>query len=405
MTRLTTLAKAILFGELADVNRFIVHGANVNDMDEYGYSPLIEAILVNKLDIIKLLLEHGAEVTATDPRGHTSLHWAVENSNLEICELLLKHGADPNAYTHAAQPVLMQPLLRGQKALKELLYKHGASLNFAQDFINTKLLGHRFELHGVVDIVNAKGQFIELDYEGFFLEFTLGILGHSLERYKNHFIAKHWQPMHRYLQSLIQALANAAHLIKYQHFSVDITAHEQAINNCLNHELLLLPIGYAGHAITIIKYGRGLARCDRAQQDLNNNVVIYQIGNRAAFNPDLIKSLLYKSQSKEAIEQHLPQLLGLTPIASLPLSSQKIGNCSWANTEASIPAMLCMLQYQDKLQSGTLNIQACKDLAMQFYQQWKSWDEASALHECVTSFASASPARKASQAAVLGAIL
>ncbi len=405
MPRLNSLAKAILFGDLADVQRFIAQGADVNGLDEYGYSPLIEAILVNKLDIIKLLIELGAEVQAADPRGHTPLHWAVENNNLEVCSLLLAKGADPNAYTHASQPVLMQPLLRGQKALKELLYQHGASLNFAQDFINTKLLGHRFELHGVVDIVDTNGHFIELDYEGFFLEFTLGILAHSLQRYKNHFVAKHWQPMHRYIQMLIAALTNANHLMKYQHFSVDLSAHEQTINTYLTPELLLLPIGYEGHAITLAKYGRWLARCDRAQQDLADNVVIYQMGNRAAFNSELIKSLLYKRQSKQAIEQHLPRLLQLTPIASLPLSSQKIGNCSWANTEASIPAMLCMLQYQDKLQSGKIDLKACKDIALEFYQQWKSWDEASALHACISSFPAASPARKASKAAVLGAIL
>lgn len=400
-----TLAKRILFGTAQEVEKLLHAGANANEIDEYGFAPLVEAIIVNKLDIAKLLLAHGAEVNATDPRGRTALHWAVENSNLDICRLLLAHGADPNAYTHASQPVLMQPLLRGQKELKELLYRYKADLNFAQDFINTKLLGHRFELQGVVDIVNAQGDFIELDYEGFFLEFTLGMLRHSLERYKNHFVAKHWQPLHQFLQMMAHALANAAELIKYQHFSVNVAEHEQTINQCLNNELLLIPVGYEGHAITLIKYGRWLARCDRAQQDINNNVVIYQINNRERFTKDFIKTLLYKKQSKEFVENYLGQILGLSPMMALPLGSQKIGNCSWANTEAAIPAMLFMLQYQNKLQNNSIDTQACRQLAMEFYQQWKAWDEATALHECTSSFATASPARKASKAAVLGAIL
>jgi len=400
-----TLAKRILFGTAQEVAALIASGADVNELDEYGFTPLIEAIIVNKLEMVKLLLEHGANINETDPRGRAPLHWAVENNNAAICQALLEQGADPNAYSNAGQPILMQPLLRNQKDLKDLLYKYGADLNFAQDFTNTKLLGHRFELYGVVDIVDAKGRFIELDYEGFFLEFTLSMLRYSLERYKNHFIAKHWQPMHRYLQRMIQAYANAAELIKYQHFSVNIAEHEQTINQYLDSELLLIPMGYEGHAITFIKYGRWLARCDRAQQNIKNNVVIYQITHREQFNKQFIKSLLYKKQSKEAIEKHLPELLGLTTVTYLPLGSQKIGNCSWANTEAAIPTMLFMLQYKDKLQAGTIDLQGCRQLAMVFYQQWKDWDEASALHECLTSFRSASPARKASKAAVLGAIL
>jgi len=400
-----TLAKRILFGTYQEVEKLILGGASVNELDEYGFTPLIEAIIVNKPELVTLLLQHGAEVNEADPRGRTPLHWAVENNNLSICQALLEHGADPNAYTHAGQPILMQPLLRSQRELKELLYKHGADLNFAQDFINTKLLGHRFELYGVVDIVNAKGQFIELDYEGFFLEFTLNMLRYSLERYKNHFVAKHWQPMHRYLQQMIQAYTNAAELIKYQHFSVNIAEHEQTISKLLDTELLLIPMGYEGHAITFIKYGRWLARCDRAQQNIKNNVVIYQISNRQQFTKELVKTLLYKKQTKQAIEQGLPELLGLTRIAYLPLGSQKIGNCSWANTEAAIPSMIFLLQYYANLQASNIDSQTCRKLAMVFYRQWKEWDEATALHECITSFASASPARKASKAAVLGAIL
>lgn len=400
-----TLANRILFGSTTEVAHLLARGADVDGLDEYGFTPLIEAILVNKLDLVRLLIEHGANVNAHDPRGRSPLHWAVENNNPAICKVLLEQGADPNAYTNASQPVLMQPLLRGQKILKELLYQHGANLNFAQDFINTKLLGHRFELHGVVDIVNAKGQFIELDYEGFFLEFTLNVICHSLQRYKNHFIAKHWQPLHSNLQQIIQAYINAAELIKYQHFTVNIAEHESIIQQKLSSELLLLPLGYEGHAISFVKYGKWLARCDRAQQDLNQNVVIYQINHQDQFNTAFLKNLLYKKQSKEFIEQHLANILGLSPVTSLPLGSQKMGNCSWANTEAALVAMLFMLQFKTKLKTGTLDIGSSKQLSMNFYQQWKNWDEATALHECISSFQSASPARKASKAALLGAIL
>ena len=105
--------------------------------------------------------------------------------------MLLAHGADPNAYTLTGDPVLVKPLLRRQSRLKQLLIRSGANIDFAQDYINTKLLGHRFELVGYADIVDHQQRFIEVDFEGFILEFTIGIILNSLQEYRNNFSARH----------------------------------------------------------------------------------------------------------------------------------------------------------------------------------------------------------------------
>ncbi len=80
--------------------------------------------------------------------GQTALHWAVNNDNVEISRLLLQFGADPNAYSDNGQPVLFYPLLRHHQELIKLLSDKGANREFAQDYIQAKLLGHRFELKG-----------------------------------------------------------------------------------------------------------------------------------------------------------------------------------------------------------------------------------------------------------------
>lgn len=164
----STFAQEILFGTLKGVEQFILAGADIEQTDEYGFSPLIEATIANKNDVVALLLEYGAVIDNADTTGRTALHWAVDNHNLALCELLLANKADANAYTTAGQPVLVYPLLRQQIELKKLLYRYGAKLSFAQDFIQAKLLGHRYELIGQVDLVNAAGRFIEINYEGFF---------------------------------------------------------------------------------------------------------------------------------------------------------------------------------------------------------------------------------------------
>ena len=224
-----SLADEIIFGTKAGVEDLIRAGADVNEIDAYGFTPLIESAVMNNAPIAELLIHSGAKVNEADLTGRTALHWSVDNSNLELTELLLKNKADPNAYTKGSQPILIKPLLRDQPEMKKLLYQYGADLRFAQDFISGKLLGHRYELTGQVDIVNAKGEFIELDFEGFYLEFTLGIIQNSLRRYKNNFGARHLRHYFRYIEDIINALNASARLIKYQQYTYKIDEHAQEI--------------------------------------------------------------------------------------------------------------------------------------------------------------------------------
>src|SRR5262249_24160885 len=158
------------------------------------------------------------------------------------------------------QPVLVQPLLRHQQNLKELLYRHGADLKFAQDYINTKLIGHRFELVGRVDIVDHNNTFIELDFEGFILEFTLGVIQDSLLQFKNNFAARNLRSHFIELQTVIETFAIASELIKYQQHLVNIDSQSQRIATIAQRELLLLPVGFEGHAITFMKCGNLFAK-------------------------------------------------------------------------------------------------------------------------------------------------
>ncbi len=259
-----TLAKQIIYGSLNDVANFLKRdGIVLNEVDEYGYTPLIQTAIVNSIPKAKLILEAGAEIDFTDLTGRTALHWAVDNNNLELAELLLDRRANPNAYTRAGQPVLAMPVLRKQDAIKQLLYRYGADLNFAQDFINAKLLGHRFELEGRVDILDNQGTFIEIEFEGFYLEFNLAIIAESLIDFKNNFGGKHLKEFFPSLKVIINNLKNGAELIKYQHYLVEIKEHEKRIDALLNANPLLIPIAYEGHAISFIRYNGWLIRCDR----------------------------------------------------------------------------------------------------------------------------------------------
>jgi hypothetical protein len=400
-----SFAHEILFGTLQGVEHFIKAGADIEETDEYGFSPLIEAAIANKPDVAALLLEYGADINKPDTTGRTALHWAVDNHNIDLCQLLLANKADVNAYTVAGQPILVYPLLRQQQSLKKLLYQYGAKLSFAQDFIHAKLLGHRYELSGCVDIVNSEGRFIGIEYEGFFLEFTLDVIMHSLRRYRNNFSSRYLRAYFADLQKLINAFSTAQALLSYQRYTIDIEQHNHSINALLDQDLLLLPIAYEGHAIAFIKYKDWLIRCDRGETGRREGcVVVYQLQRPSAWNIAFCKQLIFKRQSREFLTQSIHQLLGLVPMAILPMEAQLIGNCSWANIEASIPAMLFALQLKRSRQSVMTQPQLMQGYALEFYQAWHTWDKDRALEACVKGFCYGSKAQRVSKATLLAAI-
>lgn len=398
-----SFANEILFGTLEGVERYIQAGGDIEEADEYGFSPLIEAAIANKTEVAALLLEYGADINRSDTTGRTALHWAADNHNIELCQLLLANKADANACTMAGQPILVYPLLRQQIALKKLLYRYNAKLSFAQDFIQAKLLGHRYELAGQVDIINPEGRFIEIDYEGFFLEFTLDVITHSLKRYKNNFSSRHLRSYFDYIQKIIHTFCIAQALLKYQRYTINIKDHSNSIDALLDQDLLLLPVAYEGHAIAFIKYKDWFIRCDRGENShREGSIIIYKLQYPEILDLAFCKQLIFNRQTRKFITQTIHHKLGLIRVATLPIEAQTRGNCSWANIEASIPAMLCILQLNDQ-KSGDLAV--LQTHALEFYQAWRQWDKERALEECIKGFFIGNKARQASKATLLAAIL
>ena len=164
-----SLAKIIIYGDTGQLAQAVRYAPDqLNLIDEYGYTPLIQAAIVNDAAKAEVLLAAGAEVDMPDLTGRTALFWAADNQNLELCKLLLEHHANPNAYSAGGQPILVMPMMKGAREVTDLLKQHGSKLHFAQDFLNAKLMGHSFELEGRIDIVDTNNTFIEVELEGFY---------------------------------------------------------------------------------------------------------------------------------------------------------------------------------------------------------------------------------------------
>jgi len=398
------LAELIIYESEASVIKELVRGYDLNEWDCYGLRPLIQAVICRKVKILAKLVKHGANIEQGDFLNRTALYWAADRNAFEMCYFLLKKGADPNHYSAEGQPILVNPILREQRELVELFLEFGVNYEFAQDFISAKLIGHRFELLGEADIVNSKGEFIPVSFEGFYLEFTSGLIQRSLYNFVNSIPGQQYSDIFKQLDEIRATLKKAAELSDYAKHK-NKTPFLNAIENLLQSPLLLIPVGHKGHAITFIRYKNLFAKCDRGVRVNVDTVTIYQMQNANALNLDLFKKLLFEAKTDDFLHKELADILQLKYITSLSTNHQITGNCSWANMEASIPTMLLML----KLDVDNQNFSTIGDMRQEvekFYRSWVEWDKETALDEAIEDFtATNSESRQLSKALILGSIL
>ncbi|UGU29886.1 ankyrin repeat domain-containing protein [Mycolicibacterium smegmatis] len=95
---------------VANTQRLLREGADVNAADDQGMTPLHFAVQRDSVDVVRLLLDAGADANLPDFKGETPLYKAVRASltpaKVEIIKLLREHGADPTIQTEKGSSAL-----------------------------------------------------------------------------------------------------------------------------------------------------------------------------------------------------------------------------------------------------------------------------------------------------------
>ncbi len=395
-----SIAKEIIHGLTPDYDRVVREGYTLNDIDEYGFTPLIESVICKRLPVAEALINRRVTIDEPDILKRTALHWAVDQGLPDFLQLFLKNGANPNTYDANGLSALVYPVLRGQHELKHLLYQHGAKLDFALDFIHGKLLGHRFELKGRTEILAPNNEFIELNYEGFILEFTVAMMKDSLRRFTSSYSTRYLRPQFKYVNAILDGLIVAEELLRHQHVQNFSKEDKKAITNLIKTTpLLILPAASRGHAICFIRFNDWWVKIDRGENSLHEGSAnIYKMMNPQAFNFEFVQEFLYQRHPREYFHQQINTYLGLKPMYKLPLTSQITGNCSWANIQGVVA---CGYALQQLHKRGSF----VSDDAMVFYHTWIEWDQDRALDDCIQRFYMVDDHRKITLASMLGAVL
>lgn len=72
-----------------EVTWLIEHGANVDPMNDFKQTPLMEVAGAGRLEMCKLLVSHGANIRYVSPWGESVLSAAASHEQAEVVEYLL----------------------------------------------------------------------------------------------------------------------------------------------------------------------------------------------------------------------------------------------------------------------------------------------------------------------------
>ena len=83
---------AVKLGKVIEINRLLDKGANIDA--SYGeWSPLALAADCGYRDVVDALIERGAEVNNFDKDGYSPITWASQRGHQDIAHILQAHGA------------------------------------------------------------------------------------------------------------------------------------------------------------------------------------------------------------------------------------------------------------------------------------------------------------------------
>ena len=158
-------------GNLARLQQLIADGANIDEKDDIGDTPLYYALKNGHAEIAKLLIANGANVNDKNPIGNTPLHHAVEylprryladrylpTRYFEILELLIAKGAQCNEKNCHRANALSWALPHGNLEMVRLLIANGANVDDKMNTGWTPL--HNVSYWNRLDIVKELIQFL-----------------------------------------------------------------------------------------------------------------------------------------------------------------------------------------------------------------------------------------------------
>ena len=123
------MIKAVKQNNLERVRLLLEQGADKDQSDNHGYSPLWWASYEGHVEVTKCLVEQGAALEKADEDDNTPLTAATANGYLDLALYLLEQGADRDKANNDGRTPLHWAAFNGHLEIAMLLMRYGADLN------------------------------------------------------------------------------------------------------------------------------------------------------------------------------------------------------------------------------------------------------------------------------------
>jgi ankyrin repeat protein len=124
------LIEASKNGDSLAVQKLLNEGANINEPDSNGATPLIHAIWKKKTEVAKYLIQSGAEVKDKDKNGWSALTYAIFYKQHDLMKIILDKGVDIESRDYLGETALVYAALRtADFDAAKMLIKAGADAN------------------------------------------------------------------------------------------------------------------------------------------------------------------------------------------------------------------------------------------------------------------------------------
>jgi len=135
---------------LHTIKQMVEDGADVNQQDSLGSTPLFGAVRENRHDVVEYLVTQGADVKYKTKKAYSPLHSAILFGNTDSFMYLLDKGADKNSiYGDMEKKLIHYAGEKGNEKILKHLIALGDDINTPDKFGNTAL-------HHAVDRTNLK---------------------------------------------------------------------------------------------------------------------------------------------------------------------------------------------------------------------------------------------------------
>lgn len=144
----------------------IENGADINDQDNRGETPLHNASTLGRYKWAELLIKKGAKVNIKDKKGETPLYRTIlppkdpsENINyLNIVKLLFESGADVRVINNEGENLLHITALLNNPIIALEFIRRGVEVNAKNNNGNTPLYLAKFNNHNsIAELLIASG--------------------------------------------------------------------------------------------------------------------------------------------------------------------------------------------------------------------------------------------------------